>query len=109
MAPADDRRAIGMMREERRLHRLVELVGGIGIGAHPALFEHDIALGRDDLVGQDEAGHPVGLVIHADGEMLLGDALEIGGVVVRGEGILLAAEIGDELGELALRMLRACP
>ena len=36
--------------------------------------------------------------------MLLGDALEIGGVVVAGEGVLLAADLGDELGELALRV-----
>ena len=37
-------------------------------------------------------------------EMLLGDALEIGGVVVAGEGVLLAADLGDALGELALRV-----
>ena len=30
-------------------------------------------------------------------EVLLGDALEIGGVVVAGEGVLLAADLGDAL------------
>ena len=35
--------------------------------------------------------------------MLLGDLLEIGGEVVAGEGVLLAADLGDEFGELALR------
>ncbi len=62
--PADDRRAVGMMREQRGLHRLVELRGGIGVGAHAALLEHHVALGRDDLVGQDEIGHAVGLELH---------------------------------------------
>ena len=36
--------------------------------------------------------------------MLLGDPLEIGGVIVAGEGVLLAADLGDELRELALGM-----
>ena len=39
-----------------------------------------------------------------DAEMLLGDALEIGGVVVAGEGVLLAADLGDRFGEGALGM-----
>jgi hypothetical protein len=34
--------------------------------------------------------------------MLLGDALEIGGVIVRGEGVLLPAQLGHHLGEGAL-------
>ena len=34
--------------------------------------------------------------------MLLGDALEIGGVVVAGEGVLLAADLGHRFRELAL-------
>ena len=105
MAPADDRPAVGMLREKRRLQGLAKLFRGIGIGAHPPLFENDIALGRHYLVGQDQIFHPVGLIVHADVEVLLGDALEIGGVVIRGESILLAAEIGDQLGKLALRMV----
>ncbi len=105
MAPADDRLAIGMLGEKRRLHRLAQLVGGVGIGAHAALLLHDLALGRDDLVGEDEVLHAVRLIIHADGELARGDALEIGGVVVRGEGVLLAAGIGDELGEFALLVI----
>ena len=40
--------------------------------------------------------------------MFFGDALEIGGEIIRGEGILLAAEIGDELGKLALRIIFCC-
>ena len=37
--------------------------------------------------------------------MLLGHALEIGGVVVAGEGIFLAADIGDDLGKDAVRIV----
>ena len=36
--------------------------------------------------------------------MLLGDLLEIGGEVVAGEGVLLAADLGDRFGKGALRM-----
>ena len=109
VAPADDRHAIGVMGEERGLHRLVELRAGIRVAMHAALLEHDVALGRDDLVGEHEAGHAVGLEGHHLAEMLLGDALEIGGIVVAGEGVLLAADLGDRLRERALRMGLACP
>ena len=40
----------------------------------------------------------VGLEAHHRGQMLLGDTLEIGRVVERGEGVLLPAELGDDLG-----------
>ncbi len=66
VGPADDRQTIGMAGEQRRLHRLVqEMRAGVGIGAHAAFFEHDIALGGDDLVGQHEILHAVGFVFHA--------------------------------------------
>ena len=100
--PADDGLAIGMMGEEGGLHCLVELGGGVGIRAHAALFQHHVALGGHHLVGEDEVGHAVGLEAHHDRQMLLGDALEIGGVVVRGEGVLLPAQLGHHLGEGAL-------
>ena len=92
------------MGEERRLHRLAELRAGVGVAMHAPLLEHDVALGRDDLVGQHEPGHPVGLEFHAGLEVLLGDLLEIGGEIVAGEGVLLPADLGDEFGELALGM-----
>ena len=102
--PADDRRAVGMMGEQGRLHRLVELGAGIGVAMHAPLLQHHVALRRHHLVGQRQAGHAVGLELHQFGEVLLGDALEIGGVVVAGEGVLLAADLGDAPGELALRV-----
>ena len=106
MAPADDRRAIGVARKECSLHGLVEFGRRIGLGAHPPLFEHDIALGRDDIGGQHQIGHPVGFVAHHRAQMFACDALKIRGVIVGGEGIFLAAEFGDELRKLALRVIR---
>ena len=106
--PADDRNPVRMMGEERRLHRLAELRAGIGVAMHAPLLEHHVALGRDDVVGEGQAGHAVGFERHAGLEVLLGDLLEIGGEIVAGEGVLHAADLGDEFRELALGMaLRA--
>ena len=102
--PADDRRAVGMVHEQRRRHRLRKLGRRIGLDPHAALLEHDVALGRDHRLVEDEAGHAVGLELHHGPEVLAGDALEIGGVVVGGEGVLLAAERRDDLAELARRV-----
>ena len=55
-----------MLREEGRLQGLAKLLGGVGIGAHPALLKNDIALGRNHFVGQNQIFHPVGLIVHAD-------------------------------------------
>ena len=93
-----------MVGEERRLNRLAELRAGVGVAMHAPFLEHDVALGRDDLVGQCQAGHPVGLELHAGFQVLLGDLLEIGGEIVAGEGVLLAADFGDEFRELAVGM-----
>ena len=75
---------------------------GIGIGAHTSLFDHDIALGVHNLVGQNEAGHAIGLEFHHGFEMFAGNALEIGRVIDGGEGIFLTAQSGDDIGEFAL-------
>ena len=98
-----------MVGEERRLHRFAELRAGVGVAMHAPLLEHHVALGGDDVVSQREAGHPVGLELHAGFQVLLGDLLEIGGEIVAGEGVLLAADLGDELRELALGMASSCP
>ena len=97
--------AVGMMHEERGGHGLRELGRRIGLDPHAALLEHHVALGRHHRVVEDEAGHAVGLELHHGLEMLAGHALEIGGVVVGGEGVLLAAEPRDGLRELAGRVL----
>ena len=55
--------------------------------------------------GEPQVGHPVGLHVHEGAELLLGDALVIGGHILAGEGVVLPAEPGDDLGELADRDL----
>ena len=50
---------------------LAELRAGIGVGAHLALLDHDVALGSDNGVGQHEAAHAVGLERHHRVEVLL--------------------------------------
>src|SRR5437660_10186283 len=54
MAPADDWLAVRMLRKQRRLHGFTELIGWIGIGAHPPFLKDDIALGPNHLVGKDK-------------------------------------------------------
>ena len=93
------------MGEQRRRHRLAEQLVGVAVGAHAALLDDHVALRRHHVVVEGEAGHAVGLELHHGGQMLLGDALEVGRVVVGREGVLLAAEGGDDIGELARRML----
>ena len=101
MAPADDRNPVWVMGEERGLHRFAKLRAGIGIAMHAPLLQNHVALGGDDRVGERKAGHAVGLESHAGLEVLLGDLLEIGGEVGAGEGVLMAADIGDEFREFA--------
>ncbi len=54
---------------------------------------------------EPQVDHAVGFHLHHLAEAVLGDALEIGGRVVAGEGVVLAAEAADDLGELADRDL----
>ncbi|KAF0231635.1 MAG: hypothetical protein FD175_543 [Beijerinckiaceae bacterium] len=105
MAPPDHRRAVGMVDIERRQHAFLQLRGGITVGAHLALLDHDIALGENLRAVEHEAGHPVGFQRHHRAEVLFGDTLVIGGVIVGGEGVLLPAKAGDNLGKLALGVL----
>ena len=93
-----------MMGEEGGLHRFAELRAGVAVAMHAPLLEHHVPLGPDDVVGQGEAGHPVGLEGHAGLEVLFGDLLEIGGEIVAGEGVLYAADLGNEFRERALGM-----
>ena len=52
-----------------------------------------------------EIGHAVGFHPHHQRQAVLGDALEIGGRVMGGEGVVLAAIAGDDLGKFAGRDL----
>ncbi len=109
MHPADDRRTVGVVSEQRLGYRLAELRGGIGVGAHAPLLQHHVALGVHHLVGEHEAVHAVRLECHHRLEVLARHALVVGRVVHRGEGVLLAAEFGDDVRELALGVLFPCP
>ena len=72
---------------------------------HVEFFQHDVALGQHVLVLEDEAGHAVGLEFHHLRQLLARHALEIAGVIGRGEGVLVAADPQHGLGEFAGRML----
>ena len=61
--------------------------------------------GAITLSSSSKIGHAIGLELHHGLEVFAGDALEIGRVVERREGVLLAAETGDDLRELARRVL----
>ena len=74
--PADDRNAVMAVPEERGADRLAELGAGIVVDARAPLLEDDLALRQQRLVGEDEVRHPVGLVLHHQAEMLLGDGLD---------------------------------
>ena len=100
--------AVAAVLVERRPHRLAEPRAGIAVDPRAALLEDDLALGGDSRLVEDEVGHPVRLERHHRREVLLGDILVVGGDVVGGEGVLVAADRVDHLREFALGMgLRA--
>ena len=94
-----------MVEIERRHHLLgqprIRIVGD----PHVEFLEHDVALGQHVLVLEDEAGHAVGLECHHGRQLLARHALEIAGVVDRGEGVLVAADPQHGLGEFTGGML----
>ena len=105
LMPADGRAAIGMI-EIQRGH---DLFGQPRIGAvadaHVVFFQHHVALGQHVFILEDEAGHAVGLELHHGRKLVARHALEVGGVVGGGEGVLVAADPRDELREFSRRML----
>ena len=104
-APADHRASVGMIEIERRSDLLAEpRLRAVG-DAHVVFFQHHVALGQHVLVVEHEAGHAVGLGLHDGRQVFAGDALEISGVVGGGEGVLLAADGGEDLREAPLRIL----
>ena len=93
------------MGEDRRLHGFVELRAGVGVAMHAPLLHHHVALRRHDVVAEREAGHAIRLIGHHQTQMLLGDTLKIGRVIVAGKGVLLSADLRDRLRERALGVL----
>ena len=99
--PADDRDAVRVREVERGVHLLVEPRAWVVLDARAALLDDHLPLRGDLIVGEAQVRHAVGLHLHQGSELLLGDALMVGGDVLAGEGVVLAAELGDDLGEVA--------
>ena len=70
-----------------------------------ALLENDVALGLHVILGETQILHAVGFHPHDERQPVAGHTLEIGGDIVIGEGVVLAAVLGDDLGELPGRDL----
>ena len=88
-----------MIEIERGVHLLAEPRRRIVGDPHVLFFEHDIEFGPHHVVGQHQAGHAVGFERHHLLEMLARHPLKEAGIVAGGEGILLAADLGDVLRE----------
>jgi hypothetical protein len=101
VVPADHRNAVGMIEVERGVDQLEELRPRIVVDPTAPLLANHLALRQHDLVGQLETRHAVGLMLHDDLEPVAGDALEIAGVVPRGERVLATAVLGDDTRELS--------
>ena len=95
-----------MVAIQRGTDRFAKLGAGVIVHARGPLFQNDLKLGLYLILAQFEIGHAVGFKLHHCLEMLLGDALEISGVVLCGEGVFLAAHGRDDLGEFPVRVRR---
>ena len=82
-------------------HFLGQEAFGIVLGARPALLDDHLPLGVDLLGVEQEVVHPVRLEVEHEIELVGHDVDVIGRHVLRCEGIVLAAVLLDEPGELA--------
>jgi hypothetical protein len=94
-----------MIEEQRGLHFFAELRRRVVGDTAVLLFEHDVALRQHRVIGQLETGHAIGFEFHHHLQTVASDALEVAGIIGRGERILLSAESGQDLGEAAGRIL----
>ena len=94
-----------MVEVKRGVHLLAEPRSRIVGDPHVLLFQHHLELGPHHVVGEHQAGHAVGLELHHLLELVARHALEIAGVVGRGERVLLAADGRNHLGEAPVRVL----
>ena len=62
-----------------------------------AFGQHNLPFGLPVILADLEMGHAVGLHPHHEVQPVGGDALEIGGEIIAGEGIVAAAIGGDGL------------
>jgi hypothetical protein len=103
MLPAEHGQAVGVIEEQRRLHHLVEPAVGVVVDPLASLLDDDVALGQELGIAEAEVRHAVGFEGHHRGEMLGRDGLVEGGIVLGGEGIVLAAHQRYTVRELARR------
>ena len=98
--PADDGLPVGVRLEGEGADLLAEEAARIVLGPRAALLDDDLALGGDLLGIEQEVLHPIGLEVQHEVELVGGDVDEVRGHVLRGEGVVLAAVLLDEPGEL---------
>ena len=100
-APADHGAAVGVVVELDRRALLGEQRPGVAVGTLGAFLKDDLPLGLPVVLADAQVRHPVGFHAHDQVQPVRGDALEIGGEVVRGEGIVHAAVGRDRLRQLS--------
>ena len=92
------------MRLIRRCHQaFVQHCLGIVVGAHAALFHHDLNFLRKYGVVDDQVGHPVGFELHGQFQFVLVHLLKVSSMVTAGERIFASARSGDAFGKLTCR------
>ena len=89
-----------MAGEERLGEQLVHEVGRLVL-VHEDLFEDDLALGLDLVGPEGRRPHDVGEDVEAELEVLVEQAGVEGRVLLGGEGVHVAADRVDRLGDLA--------
>jgi hypothetical protein len=87
--------------EGLQVHALVEQTVDAVLDRGQALLHHHVALGPHLLRGEGQVEHPVGLQLDGQGEAVGGDLVDVGGVVVRGGGVGVAADLFHAAVELA--------
>jgi hypothetical protein len=95
--PADHRHAVAVVEVLRRAGLFVVERAGVVLGPLVAFLDDDVALGQDVLLVEAEVDHPVAFHLHHQLQPVGGDALEVAGVVVGGEGVVVAPVLGHHL------------
>ena len=106
VTPADHRLSIRIIQIERGIDLLGEAGTRIVSDALVLFFENDVALGQNDVIRELKPGHPIGLEFHDRLQLVARNALVVARVILRREGILLAADVRDHLREFSRRIFR---
>ena len=102
--PADHRPAIGVGGVERGIHLLGQQARRFIVDAGTAFLLHHRELGRHVLVLQHQIGHAIRFELHDQRQAVLRYALEIAGVILGGERVVVGAVAPDEARKLAGRI-----